>query len=273
MVARRPSDKQSGQLNAILDAAEAVVLRDGMGRLTLEAVATRAGLSKAGLLHHVPSKDAMITAMVERQVRQWQEEFRRTYAEQLATGTRCPAVSSMMATCMAGTETWTESERARNRVLVAALVHDERQVEPMRKVHREMERLLKRDDLEPGVGDTIHLAIHGLWFQWIFGMGDVSPARLKAIRNVLRALGDLEREGTGAKAVAGGRGASVMKAVRGAKGAIAAKVKGDSKAKTVTKTRGAATGNAKSGGGVAGGAAASGGAKIGSRVSAKRGGH
>ncbi len=253
MAGRRELDKQGGQLNAILDAAEAVVLRDGMGRLTLEAVAKRAGLSKAGLLHHVPSKDAMITALVERQVGQWQEEFHRTYAEQLATGTRCPAVSSMMSTCMAGTEKWTESERARNRVLVAALVHDERQVEPMRKVHREMERLLKRDELEPGVGDTIHLAIHGLWFQWIFGMGDVSPARLKAIRNVLRALGDLEREAAGAAGAARKRGALAASAKAGAK----AKSK-----KTAALARGKAAVNAKSGGG----------ARVGSRGSATRGG-
>jgi len=203
---KRNNEKPGSQVDAILDAAEAVVLRDGMGRLTLEAVAKRARLSKAGLLHHVASKGALIGAMVKRQVTQWQEEFQRTYQAQVAGGARCPAASSMMNTCMAGTERWTESERARNRVLVAALVHDERQVEPMRKVHLQMEQLLRRDGLKPGVGDTIHLAIHGLWFQWIFGMGDVSAARLRAIRGVLRSLGELEpagvREVRGAKVAA-----------------------------------------------------------------------
>ncbi len=194
MAGRKAVDKPGthSQVDAILDAAEAVVLRDGMGRLTLEAVAKRAGLSKAGLLHHIASKDAMITAMVERQISQWQQEFQRVFEGQCEAGVKCPAVSSMMGTCMAGTEKWTESERARNRVLVAALVHDERQVEPMRKVHRQMERMLAKDGLEPGVADTIHLAIHGLWFQWIFGMGDVSASRLRAIRGVLRSLGKLD---------------------------------------------------------------------------------
>ncbi|MBY0312974.1 MAG: TetR/AcrR family transcriptional regulator [Phycisphaerales bacterium] len=57
-------------LDPILDAAEAVVLRDGIGRLTLDAVAKKMGLSKAGLLHHFPSKSEMVRGMVERHVAQ-----------------------------------------------------------------------------------------------------------------------------------------------------------------------------------------------------------
>jgi AcrR family transcriptional regulator len=172
-------------LNAILDAAEAVVLRDGMGKLTLDAVAKQARLSKAGLLHHVPSKDELISAMVRRQTAQWFDEFMHTYAQLAAGGHSRPAIGTMMSTCLSGTHAWTDAERARNRVMVAALVHDERQVEPLREVHRRITSLIRKDDLPPGVGETIHLAVHGLWFQWIFGMDDISAARLKAIRGAL----------------------------------------------------------------------------------------
>jgi hypothetical protein len=94
----------------------------------------------------------------------------------------------MLSNCLAGTDSWTESERARNRVLVAALVHDERHVEPLRKVSRHIEKLIHADDLPPGVGDAIHLAVHGLWFQWIFGMGEVSASRLRDVRQALASL-------------------------------------------------------------------------------------
>jgi AcrR family transcriptional regulator len=50
----------------LLDAAERIVRRDGVARLTLEAVAVEAGTSKGGLLYHFASRDALITAMVER---------------------------------------------------------------------------------------------------------------------------------------------------------------------------------------------------------------
>jgi AcrR family transcriptional regulator len=53
----------------ILDAAEAVVARDGASRLTLEAVAAAAGISKASVIYDFKSKQALIEAVVARAVR------------------------------------------------------------------------------------------------------------------------------------------------------------------------------------------------------------
>ena len=50
---------------AILLAASAVVKNNGVEKLTLEAVAKEAGVSKGGLLHHFPNKEALIMGMVE----------------------------------------------------------------------------------------------------------------------------------------------------------------------------------------------------------------
>ncbi|WP_210495895.1 TetR/AcrR family transcriptional regulator [Microvirga antarctica] len=50
----------------ILDAAAELVSDIGSGRLTLEAVAERAGLSKGGLLYNFPSKDALLQGMIQR---------------------------------------------------------------------------------------------------------------------------------------------------------------------------------------------------------------
>ena len=50
----------------ILDAADAVLRERGTGALTIDAVATAAGLSKGGVLHHFSSKDALVAALVAR---------------------------------------------------------------------------------------------------------------------------------------------------------------------------------------------------------------
>lgn len=50
----------------ILDALEEMLLGEGLSRVTLESVATSAGVSKGGLLYHFSSKDALIAAMVRR---------------------------------------------------------------------------------------------------------------------------------------------------------------------------------------------------------------
>lgn len=184
----RPLASRGGHsLDQILDAGEAVVLRDGMGRLTLDSVARQAGLSKAGLLHHVPSKDALIRAMVERHCGQWLAQFKCKHREMRERGCGAPAIATFMETCMSGTHSWTDADRARNRVMVAALVHDEKQVEPLRGVMREIDAMVANDRLPPGVGDAINLAVHGLWFLWIFGTGDVSDARLTLVREALEA--------------------------------------------------------------------------------------
>ena len=54
---------------AILDAGEAVVARDGVTGLTLEAVAKQAGISKAAVIYDYKSKQAVIEAIVERAFR------------------------------------------------------------------------------------------------------------------------------------------------------------------------------------------------------------
>jgi AcrR family transcriptional regulator len=50
----------------ILGAAAELVSEVGSGRLTLEAVAERAGLSKGGLLYNFPNKESLLQGMVER---------------------------------------------------------------------------------------------------------------------------------------------------------------------------------------------------------------
>lgn len=51
---------------AVLDAAEALVLDTGAAHLTMDAVAARAGVSKGGVLHHFPTKSHLIQAMLDR---------------------------------------------------------------------------------------------------------------------------------------------------------------------------------------------------------------
>lgn len=58
--------KQTIDRGALLDAAERVVLRDGAGQLTIDAVAAEAGVSKGGVLYAFPSKDALIDAIFGR---------------------------------------------------------------------------------------------------------------------------------------------------------------------------------------------------------------
>jgi AcrR family transcriptional regulator len=52
----------------VLDAAEAVVAREGATRLTLEAVAAEAGISKARVIYDYKTKQALIRALIQRRI-------------------------------------------------------------------------------------------------------------------------------------------------------------------------------------------------------------
>ncbi|MCY1073030.1 TetR/AcrR family transcriptional regulator [Archangium lansingense] len=70
----------------VLDAAEAVVARDGAARLTLDAVAEQAGISKASVLYDYDSKQALVEAVVQRAVRN-DNAFHDAVTESLGTVT------------------------------------------------------------------------------------------------------------------------------------------------------------------------------------------
>src|SRR5688572_22621547 len=61
-----PSAAARDTRSQLLDAAEAVVAREGVRNLTLDAVAARSGISKGGLLYHFHSKEDLAAAMIER---------------------------------------------------------------------------------------------------------------------------------------------------------------------------------------------------------------
>lgn len=62
-----PTRKSPGaRREAVLAAAEALVLDMGAAHLTMDAVAARAGVSKGGVLHHFPTKSDLIQAMLDR---------------------------------------------------------------------------------------------------------------------------------------------------------------------------------------------------------------
>lgn len=51
--------------NAAIQAALAIIARDGPGRLTLDAIARESGISKGGVMHHFRTKEAVVKALLE----------------------------------------------------------------------------------------------------------------------------------------------------------------------------------------------------------------
>ncbi len=66
----RPSNRAS-----VLDAAIRVAAREPITTVTVDAVATEAGLTKPGVLYHFPSKDELLIAVQGHLAAEWEEQL------------------------------------------------------------------------------------------------------------------------------------------------------------------------------------------------------
>ncbi len=62
-----------------------IVHEEGVEKLTLEAVAKKAGISKGGLLYHFPTKDELILGMVEQLSSNFVAEFHKRGCQQMSS--------------------------------------------------------------------------------------------------------------------------------------------------------------------------------------------
>ncbi len=171
----------------VLDAAEIVVVRQGIGNLTIDAVAVEAGLSKGGLLHHFPTKDRLIEAMVTRCAEEWLR-YALEARERAAPGPG--RMARALLGHLADAQSWTDQCQQRSAAVFVALVQNPRLIEPMRRVYAEIGARLREDGLSAGVGETVIAAMDGLWLYRVLGLREVEQGLMDRIRLVLESLVD-----------------------------------------------------------------------------------
>ena len=76
-----PTRIQRKNRGAILEAALQVFAARGFGGATVDQIAAEAGLSKPNLLYYFPSKEAIYSALVERQLDTWLDPLRALDAD------------------------------------------------------------------------------------------------------------------------------------------------------------------------------------------------
>jgi AcrR family transcriptional regulator len=141
----------------LLDAAEVVVARDGPAKLTLESVATEAGVSKASVLYDHRSKQALIQALVQRALVR-DNAFNSEAAERLGE-IDSRTVRGRIAAAAAPLPT---AQRAVALSLSAALVQDASLRESMQANQAAVIDAVQRDAAQPRGALLAYLALEGL---------------------------------------------------------------------------------------------------------------
>lgn len=169
--------------DALLDAAETVAARDGVSRLTFDAVAAEAGVSKGGVLHYFTSKDQLIEGMVVRTAKRWREYYLTAYENEAEGPGRM--TRGLLKSCFTDAQTWTEALRRGFASVFAALAYNPALIEPMRAAYTEFYQYVEEDGLPPGVAESVTTAMDGLWFYWVLRLRPVEQATLDRMRGAL----------------------------------------------------------------------------------------
>ncbi len=173
--------------NRILDAAETIVLRDGVAHLTLDAVAQETQMSKGGLLYHFRSKDELIRGMIRRLHDQFEAEI-----ERLKAADPCPTGRHLRAMLEAAfpkepCETHVRTDRIAAG-LIAAVATNPALLEDLKAGSDRMEQALLNDGLDPVLAMIVHMAADGIWMSSLFGISHPKGALRDKVLDRLREM-------------------------------------------------------------------------------------
>jgi len=168
-------DKPSTR-DAILDAAEAVVGRDGGARLTIDAVVVESGFSKGGVLYHFPNKTALLQAMVQRMIEKIAAEVGAAREAAQAAGT--PEHVAVVEAVLAHRKT----DSGISMALLAASAEQPALLDPARNYVCDTVGEMARNAPDPALSAIIFLAIDGLHFTELLGINYLSPEQRDAVQ-------------------------------------------------------------------------------------------
>jgi len=157
----------------LLAAAERIVRRDGVGRLTLDAVAVEAGTSKGGLLYHFASRDALITAMVERHA----VAFSASLDAAMAADPEPPGRWTRAYLRSSAKPTEPVEGDAAATGLLAAMASNPALADPLREQYAAWREQVADDGLPEADAMIVALAADGLWMADLLGYASPTGER------------------------------------------------------------------------------------------------
>lgn len=156
---------------AALDAALAIIARDGPGRLTLDAIARESGLSKGGVMHQFRTKEAVLKALLERQMVRF-EEFSTPYRAKARTESENPELATEIATVREAANAPNSAALA----LLAAMVESPDLMALPRDSDVKTIAAIKAEATDPDLAMLRWAAARGLMLSALFGMSPLSKA-------------------------------------------------------------------------------------------------
>lgn len=167
----------------ILEAARAIAAREGAGKITIEAVAKEAGLSKGGVLYNFPTKKALLSGLLDQMLKAHRELLAKVPERHPAR-----TLSGHLETVIQSKDVDDDLSMA----ILAAAATDPRLLDPLRtELTCDLERILT-DAQDARAAMIAVLAIQGLRFQRLLnlpdGGADIRESAIERLRIMINEL-------------------------------------------------------------------------------------
>lgn len=180
--------KKPNARELLLDTAASIVIEQGVTRMTLEAVAAQAQVSKGGLLYHFASKDALVQAMVARIVEMAEQSFTAALADEPAgKGRHARALLSLM---LDDEGPFLTNVKRMAAPLMAATAGHSSLLNPVREFFQKVHREMLDDGLPSERAWLILAALDGMKFWRALDLMKPSASERDGIRSLLEQLID-----------------------------------------------------------------------------------
>ena len=169
-------------VSVILEAAERVIVQSGVEKATIDEVAREAGISKGGVLHHFPSKDAIVVALAGTVIAKFE-------ADVLARQALDPEPNGSF------TRAFLHSVKEKNEncgevsfALKAAFRNCPELQKLLRDANLRWQSRIEQDGIDPVCASVVRLATDGLWSAKLYKVAVPSEKFQGAVMDYLVAL-------------------------------------------------------------------------------------
>lgn len=160
--------KRSNARERIIDAAITLANRLGAGRISLEAVAEEAGVSKGGLLYHFASKAALLEAMVARHVISLDRSLRAAHADLM----KDHAPNALIRAYLKAFRLEFCAKKSGPTGLLVAIAEEPKLLDPVRNYHAKLAAEIEKHSETPDLAVIAFVTVQGIWHMRLF---DTSP--------------------------------------------------------------------------------------------------
>lgn len=178
MTQKKSTTRSNNQADAILIAASQVIAQDGAGKLTMDAVARQAGLSKGGVLYHFPSKNALLECMLNALLARIEE--RR----------QAPGKKSKLSGMLDSIDPQDESERAMSLAILATAAQKPELLAPAKAYFSQVSEEVSAETKDPDITKILLLALEGMRFLNMLELNPWSNSESKQILKRMHQMAD-----------------------------------------------------------------------------------